>query len=1302
MKKHRSTRLLSILLAVTMVFGCVSVGVSAAYAPYLDDALTDNYNSIDQVSLTTPQQASLLLDKVDRALVDANLVIDIPVIGSLNMTSVDNALSSIYSISGNWLFGSATVGDLSVLKTYRSDISTNRRTTAGITDVDVLGSVVDYLGHCAPTLSKIVDGSFAWGLVKSYLPANIRIILNDIPGFLKTTLWDLIHPTTTDPMPSGTTLDDIVQYVLDNQVGGKNAAALGFEGILPGFDLDLATANGYRTIEEVAFAAMNTLLVPLMNSGLKGVIQNALVASSQKGGRLQELINPDYIITEFDYNRTKGLTEQLNAILGHAVNAMLQPGQTLFTWRLTANAGETQAQLVEDNISRLIKVIIPLGGDTIDTTNMSTMDLATYIARSAVQEFVKHMTVPADATLREIAVLGMKEFIANIVPGATFTVANADSNEAVMECGKIIGIHYFNNLFDFQCPENATFDEFLDRLLTWGLTFVDGLVDTSDFNADDTVWQKLDKIVWDIADKRWFNYEEMFREGATAGTAEKLTVNSLVQYVMDTLLGVDFGKLFTFFDHNANSSLNTQNARQVLIGLVTRLVNGAVPNTIPTDITVFEDVMSKARLKTAFSNLITGIAAKKSVLLPSVLNAITTIMGAANEQSLGNAGLSIPSRVYCANGAVPSGQTMRITNLSNGVNRGWRDAAGVLHQDQMYKLRLVSLTNSAGLATGAVANTVIDANDYIDVSVSGTVAANTEVRFDLAYEILDETGAVLTDTPLVASTYSHFYKDQGNYEATTTAGENDANHANCVLIQGYNSYLYTTDVYQAGIFSVMAQHYFHVTKGQNGSQRILNAVVNGTLPAGVTANAPQAGDELDYILLLDGVSITAQDTYGTVSPYRVNHTPGDPQPYGIYPVTFQFDIRNEKGSVGRTGAIPHTIVIYNDFGLPGLLSSVMGANRQRADYQANADAEWNAYLAALEAGYALTQGNPDHSKMFADVNNPDGSANAYQAAVEAINAAVAALDAKVKPTDTAALADLKALVTAQESPTGEYFDYVDYELFTFRRWQSWQQNAWSMITSQENVPAGQTAPALRSLDIKYAQHMLELLYPRMIRVTADKTQLQAAVNACVLDSTRTYAPDTLSDYTAAKAFADEVLADSSAALRQSKVNDARVSLWKAFRNLKDQWIVPTADYTLIVDSRQMFIYGLDADSADLVEEGQATTLGGATLTYDMQGDILGTGSYVYVMQGDVQKALYTIVYFGDLNGDGAIDADDQAIMNGLVNGTGSTVGFFAGGPLFTAADLNGDGVIDEADKAILDAHVAGTATIDQRGPAYNS
>ena len=236
---------------------------------------------------------------------------------------------------------------------------------------------------------------------------------------------------------------------------------------------------------------------------------------------------------------------------------------------------------------------------------------------------------------------------------------------------------------------------------------------------------------------------------------------------------------------------------------------------------------------------------------------------------------------------------------------------------------------------------------------------------------------------------------------------------------------------------------------------------------------------------------------------------------------------------------------------------------------------------------------------------------------------------------------------------------------------------------------------VRALDIKYAKHMVELLYPRMIEKAAVKTALNAAITEFGQETQAGKAPDTWADYADAKAFALEVQADSAAV--QAKVNTARVELMKAYRNLKDEWIIPSEDYNLIVDSRQMFIYGLDADSADLVEEEQATTVAGVTLSYEMSSDILGTGSYVKVMQGNVQKALYTVVYFGDLNGDGAINAADDTIMAGLVDGTGDTTGFFAGGPFFTAADLNGDGKIDIADQAILTSRV-----IDQRGPAYST
>lgn len=1295
----KSKKLLSVLLAITLIFGSISVGVSAAYAPYLNDALVDgdNYNTIDQVTLTEAQQASLLLDTVDRALADAAISIDIPLIGTLNMTSVDNALNSIYNVTGNWLFGSATVGDLVVLETYRADIASVRRTTADKTDADVLASVVTYLGHCADTLSKIIDGTFNWKIVKGFLPAEIRLLLDDIPGYLKEMLWNLIHPTTTEPMPAGTTLDTIVQYVLDNQVGGKNAAALGFDGILPGFDLDLATANGYRTIEEIAYAAMNTLLIPLLNSGLKGTIRNAIVTNAQKGGHLEDLINPDYVITEYNYDRTKGFTDQINAILGHAVNAMLKPGQTLFTWRMTANAGETQAQLVEDNISELIRVIIPLGGDTRYTAeqleNMSTQALATYIARSAVEEFVKHMKVPEDATLRQIAVIGMKEFIASIVPDATYTVTNTDSNEAILECAKIIGTFYFNNLFDFNYHPAAaddTFDNFLAHLLSWAMNYADGIVAVSkDGITAANVWAKLDTIIFAIADKRWFNYEEMFRdETGTAGTAADLTAKTLVDYVMDTILGVDFNQLFTFFEHSANSSLNTATAKSVLIKLVTNIVNGVVPGTIPTTgIVNFEDALDTAKLKAAFKTLLEGLSAKQATLLPTVLNLVTAFMGSANEQSLGKANLTIASRIDCTSGSVPDGTKIRVSNLTTGVNRAYRDASGTLHQDAMYKIQPIELTNTANL-TATVPTTAIDANGFVDVAVSGSVAENTEVRFDLKYNILDETGAVLNDTPLYTSAYTQLFKTAGNYEAMS--GDSNAVHKTQVL--SFPSYLYVTDIDRAAIFSVTVRHDYAFLGSDNGSQRIMRSYVTGTMPSYLTANVPTDGEPL---FTLEGVDIN-RPSYGTANPYLINRSADDPQPYGVYPMQISFDIKNESGSTDATNPQDHTLVVYNDYGLPGLLSTIDSADRQRADYTADATAEWNAYQNILMQAYALTQGNPDHAKMFDDIVAGDVTYdNAYEKMVADVNAAVAALDAKQAATNADDVAALKAVLVAQENPEGGYFDFVNYQLFTFRRWQGWFNHAWSIVNSQENVPEGQTAPAVRALDIKYAKHMVELLYPRMIEKAAVKTALNAAITEFGQETQAGKAPDTWADYAAAKAFALEVQADATA--NQAKVNTARVELMKAYRNLKNEWIIPTADYNLIVDSRQMFIYGLDADSADLVEEEQATTVAGVTLSYEMSSDILGTGSYVKVMQGNVQKALYTVVYFGDLNGDGMINSADDTIMAGLVNGTGDTTGFFAGGPFFTAADLNGDGKIDAEDQAILTSRV-----IDQRGPAYNT
>ena len=99
MKLNKLLRFISVIMAAAILAGTLSVGAAALHHPYLDSDLQSNYNSIDQVTLTADQQASLLLDKVDVMLEDKDIYIDIPIIGDIDLRSIDSALSSIYDLS---------------------------------------------------------------------------------------------------------------------------------------------------------------------------------------------------------------------------------------------------------------------------------------------------------------------------------------------------------------------------------------------------------------------------------------------------------------------------------------------------------------------------------------------------------------------------------------------------------------------------------------------------------------------------------------------------------------------------------------------------------------------------------------------------------------------------------------------------------------------------------------------------------------------------------------------------------------------------------------------------------------------------------------------------------------------------------------------------------------------------------------------------------------------------------------------------------------------------------------------------
>lgn len=1282
-------KILAVLLSAVMVLGTVSVAASAAYSPYLDSAIIGQYNSIDKAELTTVQKASLILDDLDDMLEKEDIFLDIPVIGTIDLTSVDAALDSIYSITGNWLFGSLTVGDLVVLENNRSAIASVRRASADKTDLDVIASLVDYLAECAPTLLEMFDDGFNWGIVHGFLPPEFRMIIDDFNGWLDELIWDLLHPVNGEAMPENPTLDYFVQFLCDNQLAGKRPDEMGFEGVMPGFEVNIESDSAYSVIEEGIYEALNAFIVPVLNSSLKTVIREAVEANQADGGNLHELVDCNYVIERYEFDEELGLVEQLNDVFKIVVEEMLLEGKS--EWISTARGAELGKSNVETltyNLEVLLKQIIVAGGETENVDNYNLKELGDYIARVAVEQFVKHLDFEERDTMEKIAYEGLRELVVRFVPEVTYPdmpsgTTSAQYRDAIIEMGADIACYYLNANLGLNCPVSSTADEFISAFIAWCMPYINGLFDDTEFNDAENGWDKLDAILWQFIPKEWINYTEMFDNG----TADDLTVKTLINYIFDTVFAMDINGLFVFFDHIEGGALN-ESVRDVLIDFVGGILNTAFYVTDDNDnksgivdldeITTFEAIINP--LSNA-NNIISGLLkslAQRPELQETTLNLVVMLMGLADPQSLGDLDIDLASRINCTSGSVPSDTKMRITNYSDGVNSGWLPVgATAIDQDKMYEIELVGLTNNAGLTASVPAGTKIAANGYYDVAVSGTVTAATEARLDLSYYILDEDGARINNgTPLVKSVYTHLYTASSNYDLTSAEVT-----ANNVTFEDFSTYLYTTDVYNVSLFSILATNKSGLITSAVDVKR---AIVTGTLPTGIAAHAPANGS----IVHIDDSSATSA-TYGTVNPYVSTITdPDAEQPYGIYDVNIQFEVQG-KGLFGNTTtgtseARNHKIVIYNDFGLPGVLGDVMGANRQRVDFADDATTEWNNYLGAVSDGFALLNGNPDHGKMFNDVDaDLEGVQNEYYVKVEAINAAVEALDAKAKATDSAKLAALNAEIAEYEA-----VDSDNYILFTYDRFEEAYDRAASLANSQV-APEGEedtfVAPSIPVFDLVYATQQLNLWGGRLIQKATNKTQLINLVDEAEDLIESAYTAESWAAFEIALDAANDLIASNTAL--QTEVNDARIELMRAINGLKPRYLNPT-NSSVVIDSINNLIYGITAGSSeiyDFVEE----VIGYDELECTYTGSFIGTGAVVnvYDLENDEPVATYTVLLYGDVNGDGMINTTDAMAISTFING-GNTL-IEEGNLYYKAADVNFDGIIDSNDRSLI---LAGTVT----------
>ncbi len=159
----KSIRILSFLMAFAMLIGSFSV-MGSAYEAYKDSAVS--YNDVDAPEFSTEQYASMGLDEVDRMLAKEKIVLDI-YIGTLDLGSIDTALTSLFSLVESVSNLLPLLGDASSLTSYITPLEGISRTAN--TDVEVIQALFNFIAKIAPLGEKYVNGTISLGIMNSFI-----------------------------------------------------------------------------------------------------------------------------------------------------------------------------------------------------------------------------------------------------------------------------------------------------------------------------------------------------------------------------------------------------------------------------------------------------------------------------------------------------------------------------------------------------------------------------------------------------------------------------------------------------------------------------------------------------------------------------------------------------------------------------------------------------------------------------------------------------------------------------------------------------------------------------------------------------------------------------------------------------------------------------------------------------------------------------------------------------------------------------------------------------------------------------
>lgn len=1215
MKKMK--RLLAIILASLLILSSATAGASA-YQAYKDDALT-KYDFTDTAVLTTEQYASALLDYADKALAKENITMDLSILGKLDATSIDNALSSVYKlINGNkiilWMAGDLNSVNVDAIKNPRR---------SNTTDVAVIKALLQFLADNKGIVKKVVvggvgkykrDGGVSLGVANSFVKVDLNVEV-----MLREMIWGLAYPNTE--YNSSNNIDSMLQVIIQNALAGVKEIPDSVKNLV---DLN-STKSTYDFIEDLLQTAYNDIAVPMLNDQTMKWLGQEI--DKDTTGTLAGLFNRDFRVSAYTVPAGSTLVAELNNIAGGIVNGLLK---NYNGWVSGDNSKLT------DNVVAVARYILKETGDYFfpdwqkhiataeEIDAMSKEELIAYLARSIINASVGYMYIPEDVTtVIGVAWEAVKQLMAQFLPERDYS-GYPKTVQGILDMLADFVAYNVNPGIDLNAGDlkkALNYGDGMDKMLTTAVQWLaadpqyyTGLLPSTAIDTSDG-WKALDDIFFKLLDKSVL-------PAKFANSGSETILKDIVYSILNGLLvDQDLTCISDLFVKNESGAFATQTLKQSIVRLVTDILNAVLPGTIAKTYGSLNEIVSNSELGSIVENLLGSLNSNKDKLVPPIVNIVAQVMKLTDKAKFKEMEIAGSKRIKNS-----SELDLTVYNGSQGINRGYTDKNNNFTQDKLPRYTIDSWRavayNYDGSkqkdlsVSGLTANEELNGGDNRSVKISGIDSNNTLVVFTVYYFALDEAGNKLTNDASVCRFYS--YRLDGADVDNNTSGINTGSNKTSASVNDCPPKLLLFNQNNTNpLKTICAQSVtFKVPKGK-GAHTGSNASAN---LGGLSSNLKSATSSAS---MDGGNAISGSNAYDSIDLWE--ETASIAKFEVGFDTTINWAATAKKGNKTDHYNGATRIICYNDYGLPELYNIEAGKNRARTDYDSSADAAWDAYITALNnaAIYTLLPGT------IALYTNSEFLAG-FEARQKALASAVETLETHL------ASASVDSLKTAVEAVQGKdnaegavywddgynYFGYDDFNSVTWNGWKEARNRALNLYNStiapkepvapekpgddatliekqkyekayaqwETDHAAWETAivawqtPTISAIDVAYAEQQVELWGPRLIKLAAVKTHLDAAIKMCTVDSADAskYDAERWEAYSKSFAYAQKVSTSFNASTTmRTQVREAMNNLIYNWKRLIANPVV-TVTFTFTVNGEtHAVLTGNQGDPVDL-------------------------------------------------------------------------------------------------------------------------